>query len=48
MLTTPPERAVSYLAIARKYRPATFDEIVGQDHVTRTLKNAIARDRKGI
>lgn len=36
---------MSYLAIARKYRPATFDEIVGQDHVTRTLKNAIARDR---
>lgn len=36
---------MSYLAIARKYRPATFDEIVGQEHVTRTLKNAIARDR---
>jgi DNA polymerase-3 subunit gamma/tau len=36
---------VSYLAIARKYRPATFDEIVGQRHVTRTLTNAIAQDR---
>jgi DNA polymerase III subunit gamma/tau len=36
---------VSYLAIARKYRPTTFDEIVGQEHVTRTLKNAITRDR---
>ena len=36
---------MSYLAIARKYRPATFDEIVGQEHVTRTLKNAIAADR---
>ncbi|MCO4747647.1 MAG: DNA polymerase III subunit gamma/tau [Proteobacteria bacterium] len=36
---------MSYLAIARKYRPATFDEIVGQEHVTRTLKNAIERDR---
>ena len=36
---------LSYLAIARKYRPATFDEIVGQEHVTRTLRNAIARDR---
>ena len=36
---------MSYLAIARKYRPATFDEIVGQEHVTRTLRNAIARDR---
>ena len=36
---------MSYLAIARKYRPATFDEIVGQDHVTRTLRNAIDRGR---
>jgi DNA polymerase-3 subunit gamma/tau len=36
---------VSYLAIARKYRPGTFDEIVGQEHVTRTLRNAIARGR---
>ncbi len=40
-----PGEALSYLAIARKYRPATFDEIVGQDHVTRTLRNAIERDR---
>ena len=36
---------VSYLAIARKYRPATFEEIVGQSHVTRTLRNAIAQNR---
>ena len=36
---------MSYLAIARKYRPATFDEIVGQEHVTRTLRNAIAKNR---
>jgi len=36
---------MSYLAIARKYRPTTFDEIVGQDHVTRTLRNAIRSDR---
>jgi len=36
---------LSYLAIARKYRPATFDEIVGQAHVTRTLRNALANDR---
>jgi len=36
---------VSYLAIARKYRPATFDEIVGQEHVTRTLRNAIEMNR---
>ena len=36
---------MSYLAIARKYRPATFADIVGQEHVTRTLSNAITRDR---
>ncbi|MCB9682431.1 MAG: DNA polymerase III subunit gamma/tau [Alphaproteobacteria bacterium] len=36
---------MSYLAIARKYRPATFDEIVGQEHVTATLRNAIAAGR---
>ena len=44
-LITPTGEAVSYLAIARKYRPTTFDEIVGQEHVTRTLKNAITRSR---
>ncbi len=36
---------MAYLVLARKYRPATFDEIVGQDHVTRALKNAIRLDR---
>jgi DNA polymerase III subunit gamma/tau len=36
---------MSYLVLARKYRPQTFDDIVGQDHVTRTLKNAIKSDR---
>ena len=36
---------MSYLAIARKYRPATFAEIVGQEHVTRTLQNALERQR---
>src|SRR5258706_12707858 len=34
-----------YLVLARKYRPQTFDEIVGQEHVTRTLKNAITQGR---
>ncbi len=32
---------MAYLVLARKYRPQTFDEVVGQEHVTRTLKNAI-------
>jgi DNA polymerase-3 subunit gamma/tau len=36
---------MSYLVLARKYRPQTFDEIVGQEHVTQTLKNAIAQGR---
>lgn len=31
----------SYLVSARKYRPQTFDMVVGQSHVTQTLKNAI-------
>ncbi|HEY7826153.1 MAG TPA: DNA polymerase III subunit gamma/tau [Candidatus Acidoferrales bacterium] len=36
---------MSYKVIARKYRPATFREIVGQEHVTRTLANAIQSNR---
>jgi len=36
---------VSYQVFARKYRPQTFDDVVGQDHVTTTLRNAIQRNR---
>jgi DNA polymerase III subunit gamma/tau len=36
---------VSYQVLARKYRPATFDEVVGQDAITRTLRNALASGR---
>src|SRR3982750_178627 len=36
---------VSYQVFARKYRPQTFDDLVGQAHVTRTLKNAVAQNR---
>ncbi len=36
---------MAYLVLARKYRPQTFEEVVGQEHVTRTLKNAISGDR---
>jgi hypothetical protein len=32
---------MSYLALYRKFRPQTFDEIVGQDFVVTTLKNQI-------
>src|SRR3982750_3633275 len=35
----------TYQVIARKWRPQTFDDVVGQDHVVRTLKNAIVRNR---
>ena len=34
-----------YLVLARKWRPQSFDDVVGQDHITRTLKNAIASGR---
>ena len=36
-----------YQVIARKWRPQTFDEIIGQEHVTTTLKNSIASGRIG-
>lgn len=36
---------MSYLVLARKWRPQTFDEVVGQRPVTQTLKNAILHDR---
>jgi DNA polymerase III subunit gamma/tau len=36
---------MSYLVLARKYRPTTFSEVVGQEHVTRTLGNAFATGR---
>lgn len=36
---------MSYLVLARKYRPQTFSEVVGQEHVTRTLGNAFAAGR---
>jgi DNA polymerase-3 subunit gamma/tau len=36
---------VSYLVIARKWRPQTWDDVVAQDHVTATLKNAINHER---
>ncbi len=38
---------MSYLVLARKYRPRSFSEVVGQEHVTRTLRNAIRSGRLG-
>ena len=39
--------AMSFLATARKYRPQSFEEIVGQEHVIQALHNAITADRVG-
>lgn len=36
---------MAYVSLYRKYRPQTFAEIVGQDHVTRSLVNALSEDR---
>jgi DNA polymerase-3 subunit gamma/tau len=36
---------MSYQVLALKYRPQTFDDVVGQSHVTTTLSNAISQDR---
>jgi DNA polymerase-3 subunit gamma/tau len=38
---------MAYLVLARKYRPAAFSEVVGQEHVTRTLRNAFGSGRLG-
>src|SRR6185295_9368248 len=37
--------AMSYQVIARKWRPQTFEEVTGQETVTRTLRNALEFDR---
>lgn len=39
------EEGKDYIVIARKWRPGTFDDVIGQEHVTRTLKNAITGGR---
>ena len=36
---------MSYQVLARKYRPQRFSDVVGQDHVSRTLVNAIQQNR---
>ncbi len=36
---------MSYLVLARKWRPQIFEEVIGQGHVTRTLQNALKNDR---
>src|SRR5476651_194872 len=36
---------MAYQVLARKYRPQLFSDVVGQDHVTRTLLNALTQNR---
>jgi len=36
---------MSYQVLARKYRPQKFSDVIGQEHVSRTLQNAIAQER---
>lgn len=36
---------MAYLVLARKWRPQTFDEVVGQNHIIQTLKNALQNGR---
>ncbi|MCA9972155.1 MAG: DNA polymerase III subunit gamma/tau, partial [Anaerolineales bacterium] len=38
---------MSSQALYRKWRPARFDEVVGQEHITRTLQNSVTADRVG-
>jgi DNA polymerase-3 subunit gamma/tau len=36
---------MSYLVLARKYRPAVFEDVIGQEHISGVLKNAISNER---
>jgi DNA polymerase-3 subunit gamma/tau len=38
---------VSYLVLARKYRPQQFSELVGQQHIATTLQNAFKQNKLG-
>lgn len=39
------EQSAQYLALARKYRPQRFEDVVGQDHVVKALQNSIENNR---
>ena len=43
----PSEQTQHYLALYRKYRPLTFDDVCGRDAIVRTLKNQIISGRIG-
>jgi DNA polymerase-3 subunit gamma/tau len=40
-------RSPEYVVVARRYRPQTFEELLGQEHVARALSNAISTNRVG-
>ncbi|MGF2531759.1 hypothetical protein, partial [Ralstonia pseudosolanacearum] len=41
----PPETGDAYTVLARKYRPRTFEDLIGQEAMVRTLANAFATGR---
>ncbi len=41
------DRSAGYVVVARRYRPQTFEELIGQEHVARALSGAIAANRVG-
>src|SRR5574340_972028 len=43
----PPGAEGQYVVVARRYRPQTFDELIGQQHVAKALSNAIDTNRVG-
>ena len=40
-------KILSYTALYRKFRPLKFEEMVGQEHITKTLQNQIMQERVG-
>src|SRR3974390_2000318 len=42
-----PDPAPNYVVVARRYRPQAFGELIGQEHVSQALSNAIATQRVG-
>ena len=36
---------MEHLALYRKYRPKTFEDVIGQEHITKALQNQIASDK---
>ena len=41
------EGTMAHIALYRRFRPIVFSDVVGQDHIVKTLKNQIKNDRVG-